>query len=827
MSTLRPPSGVDRHLLAVFLVMGIACNQPNVATAVAEIEPIDTAAVFDQVLESLRCDPIALRSIEKSLAHVKASRALPGFIRLARQKVKAAPEDPKARFLLGRLLTLDGKAPSSRTELEVAVRLDASFGPAHIALARLAITEKNWSEALKAVTRAIDLGLDDSDTWLLQARMFEALDRQDEAEPAFLESFRQDPTSAIALFELAESLERLGQRRRCEKTLRQIIEKVDSRFMPAREKLIWLHLGANSMETAEEYFAQFAKLEQTGPIVERCRAYLHFRKTENSDRLEGYHADLVRIVEAYPEDVRARVDLSVTCLAAGDLEKSLEQTDAALQVDPTDLAARELKAALLKRVLRYEDAADIYRGLLRDRPRNIAWQRSLKDVALVLDDFETAIRILRSLIARDEPEEMRNLRSLFLRELLRTLVEAKRFSEAVTEAEVWMKKSPDDAFRRQAYVSILREVGRHQEAIGVARSWLSEEPTSLELRVQLVNELRAAGRYVEAQQHILDWLKDAPGDPALNRMMILILWTAGDYDGAIELARAGTEEPQHRDFYRGLLGLSYLQARRFDDAIDLNHEEIKELDEGGSYPQVVAAHQRLISALIEAERLAEAEKIAQRLLNSQLAQQEAGAPHDVALLIDMRRTLATIFQMTDRDQQAIAHLEEIYRLSPADIGVNNDLGYTWAAAGIKLEEAERMIRLALAEQPREAAYLDSMGWVRYMRGDFKRAVHYLKQAERRVDIPDPVIHDHLGDAIYRIGKKDEAKRHWEEASSLTAPDADPPPSIEQRRLREEVQKKLAQLAKGVAVDVAAVGGSHSATTRPADTQPAAGAQKAE
>ena len=70
MFTLRPPSGVDRHFLAVILVMGIACNQPNVATAVAGVEPIDATAVFEQVSKSLRRDPVELRSIEKSLAEL-------------------------------------------------------------------------------------------------------------------------------------------------------------------------------------------------------------------------------------------------------------------------------------------------------------------------------------------------------------------------------------------------------------------------------------------------------------------------------------------------------------------------------------------------------------------------------------------------------------------------------------------------------------------------------------------------------------------------------------------------------------------------------------
>ncbi|MGV2338638.1 MAG UNVERIFIED_CONTAM: tetratricopeptide repeat protein [Planctomycetaceae bacterium] len=42
-----------------------------------------------------------------------------------------------------------------------------------------------------------------------------------------------------------------------------------------------------------------------------------------------------------------------------------------------------------------------------------------------------------------------------------------------------------------------------------------------------------------------------------------------------------------------------------------------------------------------------------------------------------------------------AILEEVYQEDPNDPGVNNDLGYLYADQGKKLEQAEKMIRIAV------------------------------------------------------------------------------------------------------------------------------------
>src|SRR5512141_1722494 len=75
----------------------------------------------------------------------------------------------------------------------------------------------------------------------------------------------------------------------------------------------------------------------------------------------------------------------------------------------------------------------------------------------------------------------------------------------------------------------------------------------------------------------------------------------------------------------------------------------------------------------------------------------------------------------------------------------NFLGYSFAEQGVRLEDAERLVRRALELKPRSGHILDSLGWVLFRRGDVRRAVEVLEEADS-LEGPDATILEHLGDA---------------------------------------------------------------------------------
>jgi tetratricopeptide (TPR) repeat protein len=109
----------------------------------------------------------------------------------------------------------------------------------------------------------------------------------------------------------------------------------------------------------------------------------------------------------------------------------------------------------------------------------------------------------------------------------------------------------------------------------------------------------------------------------------------------------------------------------------------------------------------------------------------------------------------------------------------NFLGYTYAEAGLHLEEAERLIKAALRAKPDSGHIIDSLGWVYYKQGLYDKAVEELQRAFEKVPT-DATVAEHLGDAYLKQGRHREALQIYRRALDLENPDLP--------RLKEKIKK---------------------------------------
>jgi tetratricopeptide (TPR) repeat protein len=109
-------------------------------------------------------------------------------------------------------------------------------------------------------------------------------------------------------------------------------------------------------------------------------------------------------------------------------------------------------------------------------------------------------------------------------------------------------------------------------------------------------------------------------------------------------------------------------------------------------------------------------------------------------------------------------LQRIIKLEPDHTNALNALGYAYADRGIKLAEAEVLIRKALAHEPNNAAIIDSLGWVSYRLGHLRQSLTLLTKA---YDImPAAEIAAHLGAVKWALGDTKGAFETWNLALSL-------------------------------------------------------------
>lgn len=132
-----------------------------------------------------------------------------------------------------------------------------------------------------------------------------------------------------------------------------------------------------------------------------------------------------------------------------------------------------------------------------------------------------------------------------------------------------------------------------------------------------------------------------------------------------------------------------------------------------------------------------------------------------------KMVLSNLYVLRHDIPQAVEYLEQVLDEAPDDAGANNDLGYLWADENQHLKRALRMIQLAVAEEPDNAAYRDSLGWSLFRLGRYAEALVELQKA---IDLQqaddkelDATVLDHLGDVYQKLGRIADAQAAWRQS----------------------------------------------------------------
>ena len=101
-------------------------------------------------------------------------------------------------------------------------------------------------------------------------------------------------------------------------------------------------------------------------------------------------------------------------------------------------------------------------------------------------------------------------------------------------------------------------------------------------------------------------------------------------------------------------------------------------------------------------------------------------------------------------------------LNPDQAYVLNYLAYSWLEQNKKIDEAYEMLKKANNLKKDNPYILDSLGWALNLKGNYIDAKFYIEEALTYLP-SDPVISDHYGDILWKLGKKIQARYFWKYA----------------------------------------------------------------
>lgn len=315
--------------------------------------------------------------------------------------------------------------------------------------------------------------------------------------------------------------------------------------------------------------------------------------------------------------------------------------------------------------------------------------------------------------------------------------------------------------------------GHLEDAVAAGRRLLVLQPSDTLSREKVALALSSLGRDDEALAELETVVNDNPASLLAYRAHGEILLRRGDSAGALDkFEKALLLHDEDPRLYLEIADLC-LKAENADRAtwwLSRAREKFANLPELPFYEGQLLAHLK---------RWREA-------LNAMNISADLAARHEPSFLTaEFYFQHGVIAERSGDHEAAARHFLACLEIEPSHAQALNYLGYMWAERGVNLAEAEEYIRRAVDQEPDNAAYLDSLGWVLYQQGRYHEAVVPLERASQlSAADPDAVIEEHLGDVLAKLGRRNEAVAAWERAAALEG-------------ASEEISAKL-QAARGTA-----------------------------
>ncbi len=599
--------------------------------------------------------------------------------------------------------------------------------------ARAAIADGQYQEALGLYRKVLEIVPSDPVVHLEYAQLLRDLNVTDEATRQAREAVRLDPN-------LAEARRLLG-------TLELSAAEKDPAQLPAAiEELAAAHrLAPNDIGTsvtlARALLAADRAVDATAvlddlpelsgqPAIQRLAA----EAKAKSGRLREAEALYRELYEADPGDREIAAALIDVCEDEDRLDEALVVLEALGSRDPENQAVAERIVLDLARAGRFPEAEQRARTLVAKRPENRAGQRLLATVLFERGSTAEGEKILRALIEADadDPATQRLLASELVRE--------RRFDEARAMYVEMARRAGDDPRKADVKMSATVELGfiayierNYSEArrilgpVALSDNHVQARAARIELAAD-----RDADNFTDGLQRARAFAAADPKDPEWQAVTAEFRYRLGETKAAeAELDALGASGDLDKMMAAADV---YGRLKRYDAAVRIARAA------AAKFPESTDALFRLGSSLERGGNPAEGEKVFLQLL----------------------------------------------ALRPNDSATQNYLGYMWADQGVQLDRARDMLEKAVAREPRNAAYLDSLGWAYFRLGELQRADKNLREAYRR-EPADPTIEEHIGDLEARQGNLEGAIRHWEKALELKHEEPD--------RVREKLRRARAPVSQ--------------------------------
>ncbi|HCD36083.1 MAG TPA: tetratricopeptide repeat protein [Chlorobium sp.] len=527
--------------------------------------------------------------------------------------------------------------------------------------------------------------------------------------------------------------------------------------------------------------------DSLGQASERAFAAALFLSAEGdySGALQGYR----KLLEKQPGSAAIWFSAARAFHALGSLDSARVYSERSVELNSRNRYYLGLLATIAHQEEDYLRAIAVHRELSNLERGNTELLGYLAMEYLAAQQPAEALKVFEEILALDPRNEMARFHSLLLE------IRMERYPEAIASIRKMMGEDGGSDRLRLTLGELYLRTGDYQKAAvtfrdAVARSpefvpgWLalldvsvrSGEQTvflsdlsryydtslqGLEKQLELARYYLAKAAndplYLEPSAAMLDALSrrhpESPDPLALSGFSKL---SRGAALGAAEdFRRAVAIKPEKAEFRDYLVG-ALLAGKQYEDALREVRLARRRLSKSTLRFSVLEGF-----VLFQADRPLDAA----RLLRRALLQPAIREKEHRALRLKALGTLAFCYDQLERPRKSIPLYQRMLRLDPSNALVMNNLAYTLASLQEDLARARELAETAVAGEPHSGVYLDTLGWILYLQGEYRSALSVLEKAAV-LEPGEAEIFSHLGALYLKLDNPEKAREMQRKAQSL-------------------------------------------------------------
>jgi tetratricopeptide (TPR) repeat protein len=543
--------------------------------------------------------------------------------------------------------------------------------------------------------------------------------------------------------------------------------------------------------------------EPRGVVEKPENEYFYFlamQKERRAGNIPQAVGSLEKAIEIDPESSYLRRELATLLLQNKEEDRALEVLDELLAKTPDDAKALILYGGIQQLRKQNEAAMRVYERVIAIDPSQEKIYALLGGLYLDDKQWDAAQRVLEKLVERfprsyaghfllgraflgkrmpamagkafrrSAEVDPESIEPLF--ELTKLAHEQGRREEVLALNREILARDPENSRALLDLALYYRHAGMKTESAEILKQLGERSRTEFEVILQVIQVYVDAKRFEEALDLVNGMLTAAPDSPDLHHLKGFSLFGLKKHADALPEFRRVT--PESRFYQDAVIHIAFIlqEQGRSPEAI----EQLQEMAQKN--PDNAEIWYYLASIYEESGRYDDAESHLKRALERD--------PDNSRYLF----RLGVVYDKQKNKAASIEAMRRVIALDPQNASALNYLGYTYADLGENLDEAERLIQEALKHKPDDGFITDSLGWVYYQKGDYQKALHFLKKASEIVR-DDPVILEHVGDAYLKLNDRSNALRYYQKAMSLREKQKDA--DGDKAREKEMLQKKIRKL----------------------------------